>query len=220
MISYHGKANTLGLRFSGSMTASISHEIKNTLAIINESAGLLNDLALLAENGRPLSPERLKTLATSIMGQVQRADDIVRRLNRFAHSAIQPFITTDVREIFDFTVALVARLATMNGATITVAAGKEVQVHIRPFVLENLLWIYLKNLFALTTGNKTVEFGVEDADSHVVISLLFGDDVSVAEMGAQVAEEGQPLLLVLRAETSIDAQRNLIHLRMPKKFEE
>ena len=32
-----------GLQFFGKMTASISHEIKNVMAIINESAGLLDD---------------------------------------------------------------------------------------------------------------------------------------------------------------------------------
>ena len=40
-----------GLQFFGKMTASISHEIKNVLAIINENAGLLEDLALMADRG-------------------------------------------------------------------------------------------------------------------------------------------------------------------------
>jgi hypothetical protein len=42
------------------MTASISHEIKNVMAIINESAGLLEDYSLMAEKGMPIDPERLK----------------------------------------------------------------------------------------------------------------------------------------------------------------
>ena len=58
-----------GFRFFGKMSASISHEIKNALAIINENAGLLEDLTLLAEQGRPTDPERLKKLAGSIITQ-------------------------------------------------------------------------------------------------------------------------------------------------------
>ena len=69
------------------MSASISHEIKNALAIINESAGLLEDFSLLAEKGRPIDPERLKLLAQSVLKQVQRADGLVKKMNRFAHSA-------------------------------------------------------------------------------------------------------------------------------------
>ncbi len=40
-----------GLRFFGMINASISHEIKNVLAIISESAGLMEDLLLLAQKG-------------------------------------------------------------------------------------------------------------------------------------------------------------------------
>ena len=38
MIRFQGTANTLGLLFCGTMTASMSHEIKNALAIVNENA--------------------------------------------------------------------------------------------------------------------------------------------------------------------------------------
>ena len=48
-----------GVRFFGEMSASISHEIKNVLAIINENAGLLQDMVMMIEKGSPLSPERL-----------------------------------------------------------------------------------------------------------------------------------------------------------------
>ena len=48
------------------------------------------------EKGRPLSPERLVSLAGNIRRQVQRADDIIRRLNRFAHSAHEPAASTDL----------------------------------------------------------------------------------------------------------------------------
>ena len=121
-------ASELGLDFFGNMTASISHELKNALAIVNENAGLLGDLALLMEKGRPLSPERLVSLAGNIRRQVQRADDIIRRLNRFAHSAHEPAASTDLGEVLAFTVALADRLATMKGVALTVEAGEPVTV--------------------------------------------------------------------------------------------
>ena len=81
-------ANTLGLQFSGSMTASISHELKNVLAIVNENGGLLGDLAMLVAKGRPLDPERLKTISGNIHRQVQRADVIIKR--RFINQRLIP----------------------------------------------------------------------------------------------------------------------------------
>ncbi|NNG12708.1 MAG: sensor histidine kinase, partial [Halobacteria archaeon] len=37
------------LRYFGKVTASISHELKNVLAILNEHTGLLQDLTAMAE---------------------------------------------------------------------------------------------------------------------------------------------------------------------------
>ena len=208
-------ADTLGLHFFGNMTASISHEIKNALAIINENGGLLGDLVLLMEKGRPLDPERLKTMSGNIRRQVQRADDIIRRLNRFAHSAHEPATSIDVREIFDFTTALAARLATMKGVSMTIAPGPPVQMEVRPFQLENLLWLCLKHLFVVTEGSQSVEFAVEEAGANVQISLCFGDGLPVAEIGTRVAREGQPLLAALEAELQVAASQ--LQLTMPQK---
>ncbi len=55
-----------GLQFFGEMSASISHEIKNVLAIVNENAGLLEDLTLMADRGKPIDPARLKTHGGSV----------------------------------------------------------------------------------------------------------------------------------------------------------
>ena len=219
MIRFQGTANTLGLLFCGTMTASMSHEIKNALAIVNENAGLLEDLILLSEKGRPLNPERLKTLAADIRRQVQRADGIVGRLNRFAHSAGQPVITTDTKEIFEFTAALAARMAAMKGVTITVA-DTPILLQARPFIVENLLWLCLKHLFTVSTGNQTVQLGAENADSHVVIGVQFDEGVGVEGIGTLVAQEGQPLIVALQAEVSVDVGRRQIRVTLPKKFEE
>ena len=215
MNDQHDDADTLGLHFFGSMTASISHELKNALAIIYENGGLLGDLAMLMEKGRPLEPERLKTLSGNIRRQVQRADDIIRRLNRFAHSAQEPAATSDVREIFEFTIALAARLATMKSVTMTIAPGPPVQFETRLFQLENLLWLCLKHLFVLTEGNQTVELAVADAGAEVLIGLRFGEGLPVEEIGARVTREGQSLLTVVQAELQVDA--SLLRLKIPKK---
>lgn len=219
MTSYNN-VNALGLRFFASMTASISHEIKNSLAIINENGGLLGDLVMLSEKGRPLDPGRLKTLSENILRQVQRADDIVRRLNRFAHSANQPVVTTDTREIFECTVALASRLAAMNSVTITVAQQEAIQLHFRPFVVENLLWLCLKHMFTMTTGEQTVVLGAESEETDIVLSLQCSEEIPVEQLEKMVASEAQPLVFYLRAQVQGDARRQQLRIKMPKKFME
>ncbi len=134
----------VGLQFFGQVAASMSHEIKNCLAIINENAGLLQDLALMAEKGRPLTPERLKALAEKMVGQVRRADTIVRNLSRFAHSVEEPQKRLDIGELLRFTAELAERRATMKGITLQTAPDTgTVQATSIPFFLENLIWCCL-----------------------------------------------------------------------------
>ncbi len=56
MSDYQESIGECGLQCFGSISASISHELKNALAIINENAGLLEDLSFMAEKGLPLDP--------------------------------------------------------------------------------------------------------------------------------------------------------------------
>ncbi len=210
-------ANTLGLQFFGSMTASISHELKNVLAIVNENGGLLGDLALLMEKGRPLDPARLKTMAENIRRQVQRSDTIIKRLNRFAHSAHEQASRHELREVCAFTAALADRLATMKGVTITVVAGSPVMTEIRPFTLENLLWLCLKHLFSLTEGSRTVELDASEAEGQAVLTLRLGDGLPITEIAARVEAEGQPLLASLRAVINVDEPAGLLRLILEAK---
>ena len=67
----------MGLQFLGKINASISHEIKNVLAVINENAGLIKDMLIMAEKGRPLDNARINTQVEKVLAQVRRADKIV-----------------------------------------------------------------------------------------------------------------------------------------------
>jgi C4-dicarboxylate-specific signal transduction histidine kinase len=218
MNNYHGKVDTLGLSFFGNMTASISHEIKNALAIINENAGLLGDLVALTEKGRPLEPERLKTISENIRRRVQNADDIVRRLNRFANSVHGPVITTGIREVIESTIALSGRLATMKGITIAIEPDDTIQAETIPFILGNMLWVCLKNIYQQSEENQHIDIVIQNVETDIVVSLRFSSDIAVEQVKTMIAAEGQPLIFFLRMQVDADNQNRQLHLRMPQKF--
>jgi hypothetical protein len=83
-----------GFVFFGKMTASISHEIKNVLAIINE---------------------KVKTQAGRIKNQIRRADGIVKNMNKFAHSVDESLMSVDLAELSELMAALSGRFAYMRG---------------------------------------------------------------------------------------------------------
>jgi C4-dicarboxylate-specific signal transduction histidine kinase len=133
-----------GLQFFGKMTASISHEIKNVLAIINENAGLLEDLALLSDRGAAIEPQRLKNMSRVIMKQVSRADAIMKNMNRLAHSVDESIKTIDLNDILELVVTLSHRFAAMRDVSVDPKLGESpMMVRTAPFLLMNLLWLCL-----------------------------------------------------------------------------
>ncbi|MFH1152763.1 MAG: hypothetical protein V1793_03010 [Pseudomonadota bacterium] len=107
-------------RFTGRVTASISHEIQNVLAIIKERAGLMEDLLAM---GRDMSADalagRLGTSLSTIKTQVQRGVRLTSGLNAFAHTSDHDRIQIDVRDMVDRLIFLTERLT----------RGKEIKFH-------------------------------------------------------------------------------------------
>lgn len=126
------------LQFFGMVTATISHDLKNVLAVINEGAGLLDDLSQLAEQGRPIEPQRLASVARSILGQVQRGDAIIKTMNTFAHSVDEPTRDIDVAEMLTLMAALCRRPAGAKGASIAVEPC-QCSIITNPYALEQTL---------------------------------------------------------------------------------
>ena len=75
-----------GFGFFGAISASLSHEINNVFAITNELSGLLDDFFGAAEQGTALDPTKLRSTTQRIGAQVLRGQELVKRLNQFAHT--------------------------------------------------------------------------------------------------------------------------------------
>jgi C4-dicarboxylate-specific signal transduction histidine kinase len=71
--------------FIGRITASTTHEFRNVLAIIKESAGLIEDLVNSDSLGGPEQAERLLKVTRRIDAQVGRGAELLSHLNRFSH---------------------------------------------------------------------------------------------------------------------------------------
>ncbi|MBI5238434.1 MAG: hypothetical protein HY887_08450 [Deltaproteobacteria bacterium] len=86
--------------FMGKITAGATHELKNVLAIIKESAGLMEDLIALNKDQFPVR-EKFLSVLTRIAEQVARGVEISSRLNHFAHSPDTVLASVDLNDIVD-----------------------------------------------------------------------------------------------------------------------
>ncbi|MCW7753981.1 hypothetical protein OOT00_08280 [Desulfobotulus sp. H1] len=86
-----------GIQFSGKITAALTHELRNVLAVIRETGGLMQDvMALTASSGH--GDERIRKGFQTIGEQVLRGSELMDRLNRFAHTPDRPEEFFDMAE--------------------------------------------------------------------------------------------------------------------------
>ena len=203
-----------GLQYFGKMSASISHEIKNALAIINESAGLLEDLAALAENGVPLDPQRLRTHAGKITKQVRRADGIVKNMNRFAHSVDEAVKGVDLVETVGFVKALSARFAFMKEITLEEAPAPSAPVTLKAnlFLLQNLIWLCIDFAMRCAGPGKTVILLTEGTGKGGKIRFSSLQGLADGPLEEFPGEREKALLRALGADIVVDVRAGEITL--------
>ncbi len=157
----------------GRIAASVSHELKNVLAIINENAGLLEDMIFMSEKGMPFDPVRLKLLAETISGQVYRGSDILRNLNRFAHTTDDPVKMIDVGETVSLMTALCDRFAVMRNVSLNITSPEQaVVVNTHVFIAETLIYRCLKfAIDGLSKGHR-IEIRTEKKEQGAQIHFL------------------------------------------------
>jgi len=104
------------LEFIGAVTASLSHDVNNVLAIIGETAGLLDDYAYAQEQGRAPDQEKQKQATGRIGAQTVRGGELVGLLNRFAHSMDMTDQEFNAVDAFNTITALCRRSAVLKKA--------------------------------------------------------------------------------------------------------
>ncbi|EFL52846.1 histidine kinase A domain-containing protein [Solidesulfovibrio fructosivorans JJ]] len=127
------------LLFFGRVSASVSHELKNVLAVMHEQAGLLEDLACMAGKGMPLEPERLAAAAACLLRQVRRGDALLTHFNRFAHTPDEARRAVSLPEAAALAVALACRQADMRKVELSTLSGDPATVTADPFLLCRLV---------------------------------------------------------------------------------
>jgi C4-dicarboxylate-specific signal transduction histidine kinase len=158
------------LRFFGDISAAISHEINNRIAVISEKAGLLEDLAAMLAAGKRVDPERIGGQSRKIVEQVRLAKQVTRKFNRFAHSV--ETATVDVAETLEFVAELYARKANMVNATILLARiDPPVTLTTNPFALQTVIGRSLEIALANLDATGAITISTEATDRIVKFSL-------------------------------------------------
>ena len=152
------------LAFFGKVNASISHELKNIMAIISETAGLLGDLADLASRENPVEPDMLKNCAGSIVEEIQRGFSTIRQMNRFSHSVDIPIQTVNLLDTLDLVIHLSAFLSFAGTARITISEADKPVVLTCPFLLQTVFYQALLHTYKYSGPGSEISVSIDAQD--------------------------------------------------------
>jgi hypothetical protein len=161
-----------GIRLFGRITASVAHDVRNVLAIINENAGLLEDACLLAEKGRPLDLKRALRIAADLKQQVRRGDRISRGLSHLSHSVDAGGIAMDASEWVAAFVALADRLTFAQGVSLHADEGEAGPLVQSGFELLQLMWACLEAAIIRVGPHKRI--GLSFVETPESVCFRFG----------------------------------------------
>jgi signal transduction histidine kinase len=165
--------DTDDLAFFGRVNASISHELKNILAIISEAAGLLQDLTDLASRGKKLEPEMLKTCSQDIVEEIQRGFAAIKQMNKFSHSVDDPVKTVNLVELVELMIALAKFLSFASKVEFEPVPETSPMILTCPFRLQNLIYLALVYAFELAGPDGQVQIGIlpqPDGSAHITLA--------------------------------------------------
>ena len=166
------------IAFLGKITASVTHELNNVLAIVEQSAGLLDDMIAGEERGFPLSVDRLKAVSTSVQKQTQRGLEMVARLNRFAHTTDGSHLVFDANEVVNNLVDLCRRFALHKRLDLEFrSAAAAIKMEGNPFVLQQTLFIALQAAFAGAADGSTIVIENRTDSKNVEICVNYPGSV-------------------------------------------
>jgi hypothetical protein len=212
-----GRICAEGFTFFGKTNRLISHELKNILAIISETMGLLGELVELSESGVKLTPARLRSMSGSLIEEVERANAVIRCMNTFAHSVDEFIREVDLNEAVPLTIQLIKLNPVSKAVKIEYLENGSQMIYTSPFFLENLL--YHAFYFALSAAA---------TQKHIKVSLFAdthnaGVEISgIAPGGFKSFPTPQAELLVktLGAEILSDSSSGKLQVVLPQKLPE
>jgi len=172
-----------GLMFFGTINRSVTHELNNVMAIINERSGLLDDLLITNNQSIPIDSEKLKRISKKIAMQVERGKTLIKRLNRFAHSTDELVTSIDLNTLLEDITNLSQRLANLQNLQLEIKLSDEsISLISSPFFLQQAVYICFELFMAVPEKNHliTIELEKHETAARIIISGTFLADTEEA----------------------------------------
>jgi C4-dicarboxylate-specific signal transduction histidine kinase len=211
------------IEFFGKITAGSTHEMKNVLAIIKESSGLMEDLMALSQDTPMPHREKFQSTLSVIKNQVQRGTEISDRLNRFAHSTDAQVDKIDLHAAAEHLIFLAQRFARLKNVVLkTDPPSVPMTVLVRPVRLLMTLFGCIECCLNILPPGSEIHLGVRKTDGGFALSVSCKGDVPPLSPLPQTLSTGgrwpdlKGIAESLGGSIELDAEDPCIRLYLPE----
>lgn len=205
------------LMFFGKVNASISHELKNILAIISETAGLMTDLLALAAQGKKVESETLMSCGQDIVEEIQRGFSTIKQMNVFSHSVDEMVREIDLHEMLELVAGITGFLSYTGKVILEKASDGDCLVVTSPFRLQHVIYEMLIAIFRSIGPRGEIRIKaapVDDDHFHITFS---GIDPKIEE--ALPLENFNQIARSINARLYADNDGQTFNLEIPRSIE-
>jgi len=164
--------------FLGRITASVTHDIQNVLAIIKETSGLMEDLLLMQKSGGIEDiEERLDKCIKTIKKQAYRGVSLTSGLNGFAHTSDSSQATINIFETLKRMISIAQRLFKQKGVDVSIVECETPFSMVTDPVFFQLTAFSCIECFIDNFETKApITLEIQSSDNRMAIKFLYNDD--------------------------------------------
>ncbi len=203
----------LCLSFINRILSSYTHEVRNYLAIIKETNGLMKDVIQIGKS-RAVEAKQFLGFISCVEEQVGRATAITDYLNRFAHRMDCGRVPVNINELIEELIALMTRLAYRKRIAFEKGLrGGLPSAVIKPILLHYLMFCIIDNRLSCLDKNGIIRIATSIVDGRLCIVVSSKGEIVqpvaaescgkeeinglAAELGAEISENGNETIVKL-----------------------
>jgi len=182
------------LHMLGELTASIAHEIRNPLTVVN------GFLQLLRENDERISEEKRHMYLQMGIDELNRAEKIIANYLSFARPPLESVERIDMAERIHHAASIITSFALLRNVQIEKQAEDGLHVSADPEKISQVLMNLLKNGIEAMPEGGTLTIQASRSGDLVVVSIR---DTGIGMSGAETAKLGVPYYSTKEAGTGL-----------------
>ena len=169
--------------FLGRVTASVTHDIQNVLAIIKETSGLMEDFFLMQKSGGLENiEERLENCLKTIKKQTYRGVNLTSGLNGFAHTADSSQTAINIFETLKRMISITERLFRQKGVEVSILeCNKPCSIMTDPILFQMAVFSCIECLIDSFEAKAGITVDIQPLSNRTVIRFLYHDDTLTYE---------------------------------------